>query len=143
MQRESNFQQINPQTGLPVTSTSGAQGLFQIMPGTARGRDITSATGNINTGLDLFNQYSAKYKGKGVGGVSDLVLIDMAMVMGEGFTDQFLAGSKTLADLSTSKRADIAHDTGFNVTAFLRIEPANAAPQCKPTGGCGCGSGRR
>jgi hypothetical protein len=124
VERESQFQQFNLQTGKPIESTSGARGLFQIMPGTAGGRDITSATGNINTGLDLFNKYASKYKGKGVGAVSDVVLVDMAMVMGEGFTDQFLAGTKTLTDLSTSKRSDIQHDTGFNISSYLRSNPA-------------------
>jgi soluble lytic murein transglycosylase-like protein len=62
--QESSYQQYNSSGGV-LTGTSGEQGIYQLMPGTAAGLDVdpTDASENISGGISYLSQNLATFNG--------------------------------------------------------------------------------
>ncbi|WP_281701045.1 transglycosylase SLT domain-containing protein [Acetobacter malorum] len=70
--------------GRLVTSSAGATGAMQVMPGNAAGYDLTDLHGNVSAGAKLLKSYYEKYDG-------DETLVAMAYNWGPGNVDKWLS----------------------------------------------------
>ena len=116
--QESGFQQFNRFGGV-TTSSAGAQGIFQLMPGTASDlhKNPADAQQNIEGGLDYIAQL---IKDPAFGG--DPALVAMAYNWGPGNAKAFLAGTKTLGDVPQETKNYVRGVTGKSV-GDIQVSP--------------------
>jgi hypothetical protein len=93
--------------GNVLTSSAGARGIFQLMPGTAAGLGVNAdiQSENIKGGLDYIAQLWAKYGG-------DPQLVAMAYNWGPGNVDKLLSGIKTTANIPAETQNYLQAVTG-------------------------------
>lgn len=106
--QESGFRQTNAEGGL-LTSRAGAQGVMQLMPGTARGLgvDATDIRQNIVGGLTLLQQLLNDPRFRG-----DRGLVAAAYNAGPGRVENFLAGRGALPAETVAYIRAVAGEAG-------------------------------
>lgn len=111
---ESGGHQFDPKTGKVVTSSAGALGQFQLMPGTAARLhvDATKEDENVQGGLAYIHQL---WTDPDFGG--DPQLIAMAYNWGPENAKKFIKGVKTLGEVPTETKNFVAKVTGSALTS--------------------------